>query len=123
MWALLFTIAFGMEKSTKNIIIQNKIDCSNEPTETELIRMSKSYYESFGIWAGIFWLDKAENYRIQKKSPKEILFHLRYQYMPIPKNPLNRIDSGFDQRVFYFQCEDTWNVYEMGPFMSASFEE
>ena len=115
-------MAMGTELSHRFVPIQESKGCG-ALSESELIRMSKSYYESFGPWSGIFWLDSAEKYRIEHRGPKELRFHLRYKYVPIPQNPLQRTDTGYDQRIFHFSCAETWQVNQLDAFMSASFEE
>ena|GEM_PF-3861381 len=116
-WLLLL----GMGSKQESDIESNESRCSIPPSQETLFHMAKSYYERYGVWAGVFRLSSAEKQRIETVTAKEIVYHLRYRYVPIPNNSLFRKDTGFDQRIFYLSCEKDWQVRHMGPHMSASF--
>ena len=121
MWLLWISLVLGSDKKQSIQETQKQSDCSVFPSDTELVELSRAYYERQGIWAGIFRLDSAENYQTEKFEGS-IRFHLRYRYRPIPNNPLGREDAGVDQRIFTLKCKDGWRVDDMGSFMSAEFK-
>ena len=100
---------------------KNEEECASIPSHEQLFRLSKTHYEKYGIWARVFWLASAEKERVVKHSDNELSYHLRYMYTPIPNNRRQRTDSGYDQRIFSFECDKVWKVRGMGAHMSASF--
>ena len=122
MFLLFTTLLFGFTNQQETPNIQSKKEDCSPPTNEMIFELSKSYYETNGLWAGIFWLDAKQKSKTIHTSPTPIEYHLRYQYKPIPNNPLQRTDSGTDQRIFFLECDKTWQVSNMGPFMSAQFD-
>ena len=118
----LFLLGMADQKTTPDEKMEQEV-CSMIPSMHTLFQLSKKHYEKKGIWAGVFWLDAAQQERVVVNNSKDISYHLHYLYVPIPKNPLLRTDSGYDQRIFSFVCEKEWEVRHMGPYMSASFPQ
>ena len=117
-WFLLL----GMTEKKSSVPAEKKEDeCAFIPSHEQLFRLSKAYYEKHGTWARVFWLTSAQKERVVKHSDNELSYHLRYMYTPIPNNHQLRTDSGYDQRIFWFECDKGWKVRRMGPHMSASF--
>ena len=120
MW--LFLLGMTDQKTTPDEKMEKEV-CSMIPSQQTLFQMSKRYYEKKGVWAGVFWLDSAQQERVVVHNEKELSYHLHYLYVPIPNNRRFRTDSGYDQRIFFFACDKEWTVRDMGPYMSASFPQ
>jgi hypothetical protein len=94
--------------------------CQEVPSKNESISMLKSFYASRGIWSGIYHINKTLKMELKEQQFGQYEYHVQYAYQPIPNNRLGRNDTGQDQRIFYFMCDEMgWQVESMGPFMSA----
>ena len=119
LWML---VSLGWASVEKMPPAQKKEDaCSVPPTQTEMFVLAKEYYEQSGLWAGVFFLSRAQKQRVVQQGEKDFAYHLQYLYTPVPQNPMGRDDSGYDQRIFIIRCEKWWYVENMREHMSASF--
>lgn len=95
-------------------------DCQQVLSKEESISMVKSFYANQGIWSGIYHINKTLKMELLEKQFGHFEYHVQYTYLPILNNRMERNDTGQDQRIFYFMCDENgWQVESMGPFMSA----
>ena len=95
--------------------------CGVLPSQDEMFALAKQYYERHGIWSGIFYLSHAQKQRVVRQGTKDVVYHLKYGYTPVPRNDQGRTDSGWDKRIFLLRCQSGWYVEQMGGYMSAQF--
>ena len=117
MWLFLLGVS-TVVKEKESMEAQN-LQCEILPSNQELYNKAKVFYESYGVWSGVFQISNEKRTRIVKVKPNMIEYHLHYEYVAIPNNRLQRQDSGEDQRVFSLRCEKGWEVLSMGTYMSA----
>ncbi len=81
-----------------------------------------SYYNSSGVWAGIFRLDTILRTRFERISDNSYIVHAEYHYTPIPGNRDHRTDSGVDKRTFNLEIRGgSYIINGMGDYQSARF--
>jgi len=84
------------------------------------IELALDHYHRYGIWAGVFTIDRVVQQRIEPLE-KGVVLHMHYHYQPIPNNRFQRTDQGYDQRTFSLECDKGWRVIGMGSHFSARF--
>lgn len=92
-------------------------------TEREARPLVESYYASHGQWAGQYVIDDIPRVRFVQHGPDRIHAHVRYRYRCVIGRCGGAQQTGYDQRVFYFERQDgKWKIIWMGGYMSADMQ-
>ena len=120
--SLLYSLsAFGQtdRQMSEAHVETERASCDVYPDEAVRLRLMTAYYNNRGPFAGIFTLNSVAVDRLEPQSKQQLHVHVRYQYVPVPDNPWGRTDIGYDERIFYFECDEYWFIKGLSPHMTA----
>ena len=98
-----------------------RVGCDVYPDKALRVRLVISYYNNRGPFAHIYILNSVADSRLESQNEKQFYWHVRYKYVPVPDNSWGRTDIGYDERIFYFECDEYWFVKGISSHMTAEF--
>ena len=130
MFILLINHLWATEKKSDEIVLKEitveksaEEGCSKVEIEQYAVQQAIYFYETVGVWAGVFTIESVLKTRVEFVDSEYFKLHMGYVYTPVPRNKYRRVDVGTDQRIFNFVCTDHWVLDRMGDHMSAEFSD